>query len=264
MADAHKNFAYSTVATAPSPATSGTSLVVETGDGALFPAAPFNATVWPAGAQPLSTNAEIVRVTARSTDTLTITRSQESSSARSIVTGDQIAASITAKTLTDAELNSGTSFPGSPSDGDLFYRTDRGIIYRWNNTASHWLSIDRKYVAFGTGLFLEGGPGAVTGYLPLYEDMYIDVWSARTLVFTNNGSNFWTVTLNKTNSSNTQTSIASFTTSADTASTWVSHDTTVGAVIAASSFKLLQLNYASTGTPSDHFGAHMLVVRSVG
>jgi hypothetical protein len=103
MADAHANFAYSTVATAPSPATSGTSLVVASGQGALFPTPPFNATVWPTGAQPLSTNAEIVRVTNISTDTLTITRTQEGTSARTIVVGDQIAASITAKTFTDIE-----------------------------------------------------------------------------------------------------------------------------------------------------------------
>lgn len=101
--DAHKNFAYSTVATAPSPASSGTSLVVHAGDGALFPAAPFNATVWPAGVQPLTTNAEIVRVTAVSTDTLTIVRAQESTSARTIVAGDQIAVTITKKVITDIE-----------------------------------------------------------------------------------------------------------------------------------------------------------------
>lgn len=103
--DAHKNFSYSTVATAPSPATSGTSLVVATGDGAKFPAAPFNATVWPAGAQATTANAEIVRVTAVSTDTLTITRAQESTSARTIVVGDQIQAGITAKTVRDIELS---------------------------------------------------------------------------------------------------------------------------------------------------------------
>lgn len=101
--DAHKNFAVSTVATAPSPATSGTSLVVAAGEGAKFPAAPFNATVWPASTQPTSANAEIVRVTNISTDTLTITRAQEASSARTVVVSDQIAATITAKTLTDVE-----------------------------------------------------------------------------------------------------------------------------------------------------------------
>ena len=103
MVDAHKNFAVSLVATAPSPATTGTSLVVTAGQGALFPAVPFNAVIWPAGAAPLSTNAEIVRVTAIATDTFTITRIQESTSARTVVVGDQIAAAITALTLTDVE-----------------------------------------------------------------------------------------------------------------------------------------------------------------
>lgn len=103
MSDAHKNFAYSTVATAPSPATSGTSLVVQTGDGSLFPTPPFNATIWPASTQPTTANAEIVRVTNISTDTFTITRTQESTSARTVIIGDQISATITAKTLTDVE-----------------------------------------------------------------------------------------------------------------------------------------------------------------
>src|SRR5436309_5371952 len=105
MPDSHKNFAYSTVATAPSPADTGTSLLVETGDGAKFPTPPFNASVWPAGDQPLVTNAEIVRVTAISGDTLTITRTQEGTTARAILVGDQIAATITAKVLTDAETS---------------------------------------------------------------------------------------------------------------------------------------------------------------
>src|SRR3990170_1682707 len=106
MADAHKNFAYSTVATAPVPADSGTSLIVASGAGALFPAPPFNVTVWPASAQPLASNAEIVRVTDITGDTFTIVREQEGSAARAIIVGDQIAATITAKTLTDAEIGS--------------------------------------------------------------------------------------------------------------------------------------------------------------
>ncbi len=108
--DAHKNFSYSTVATAPSPATSGTSLTVATGDGALFPApstdGAFNLTVWPTGVSPLSSNSEIVRCTARSGDVLTITRTQEGTSARTIVVGDQIALTITKKVITDIETTS--------------------------------------------------------------------------------------------------------------------------------------------------------------
>jgi len=94
MVDAIKNFAYSLVATAPSPATSGTSLVVTSGTGTVFPAAPFNATIWPPSTQPSTTNAEIVRVTAVSTDTLTITRAQYGTSAQAITAGYQIAQTI--------------------------------------------------------------------------------------------------------------------------------------------------------------------------
>lgn len=103
--DAHKNFAVAAVATAPTPADSGTSLVVGTGEGAAFSATPFNATVWPADASPTSANAEIVRVTNITGDTLTITRAQEGSSARSIIVGDRIGQTITAKTLTDIETS---------------------------------------------------------------------------------------------------------------------------------------------------------------
>lgn len=78
MPDAHKDFAYSTVATAPSPATTGTSLVAQAGEGGRFPTPPLNTTVWPVGDQPVTANAEIVRVTAVSGDTLTITRTQKS------------------------------------------------------------------------------------------------------------------------------------------------------------------------------------------
>lgn len=130
MRDAHKNFAYSNVATAPSPAASGTSLVVTAGDGAKFPTPPFNATVWPVGLIPITSNAEIVRCTALSTDTLTLTRAQEGSSARTIVAGDQIAATITAKTLTDAEdLIYDGDFASGPTymDGEIVVY--QGVAY---------------------------------------------------------------------------------------------------------------------------------------
>lgn len=99
--DAHANFAYSTVATAPSPATSGTTLTVVSAS--TFPTPPFNATVWPVATTPTAANAEIVRVTNIAGGVLTILRAQEGSSARAILVGDQIAATITAKTLTDVE-----------------------------------------------------------------------------------------------------------------------------------------------------------------
>ncbi len=103
MADAHANFATSLVATAPSPATSGTSLTVTAGEGSRFPAVPFNAVVHPENTIPTPANAEIVRVTSRSSDTLTITRAQEGSTARSITAGDRVYNAPTVKVFTDLE-----------------------------------------------------------------------------------------------------------------------------------------------------------------
>jgi hypothetical protein len=113
--DALKNFAYSLVATAPSPATSGTTLVVASGQGALFPTAPFDVTIWPSGVQPLSTNAEICRVTNVSTDTFTITRAQYGTTAQSITAGFQIAQTIDANLLNQLAALSGATFTGAVS-----------------------------------------------------------------------------------------------------------------------------------------------------
>ena len=110
--DALKNFAVSLVATAPSPATSGTSLVVTAGQGSYFPATPFDATIWPSGVQPTNTNAEIVRVTNVSTDTFTITRAQYGTTAQSIAVGYQIAQTVDANLLNQLAPLSGATFTG--------------------------------------------------------------------------------------------------------------------------------------------------------
>ena len=104
----HNNFAYGTITTAPSPATSGTSLVIGTANFASFPdpstTANYNVTVWPSGTIPLSSNAEIMTIVAKGTNgTINVTRTAESTSARTVVVGDQLAVTSTQKTLTDIE-----------------------------------------------------------------------------------------------------------------------------------------------------------------
>jgi len=108
--DARKNFSYGTVLTPPSPAASGTTLVLNSGHGARFPNpstdGEYNIVIKPFREIPVSSNAEICRVTARSTDTLTIAREQEGSSARTILAGDEVFLSITKKTLDDIGMDS--------------------------------------------------------------------------------------------------------------------------------------------------------------
>jgi hypothetical protein len=158
--DAHKNFVLTTVATAPSPATSGTSLVVSTGHGADFPTPPFNAVVWPNSGLPSSSNAEIVRVTGISTDTLTIARSQESSSARTIVVGDQIALTITAKYLSDLENGVAPSYTSLVD----------GATITW--TMDSTKTVQNATVTLGGArtLALSGLIGGMTGVLIVKQD----------------------------------------------------------------------------------------------
>lgn len=103
--DLKQLFAEATVATAPSPATSGTSMIVS----ADFPlggiAAPFDVIVAPPGVRAISSNAECCRVTGKVGTTWTITRATQGSTARSILVGDKVYLAITPKTFTDIETS---------------------------------------------------------------------------------------------------------------------------------------------------------------
>ena len=100
--DDHVNLAVTTVSSAPAN-TGDTNITFD--DGTVFPAVPFNVTLWPTGANPEPTNAEIGRVTALNTGTgvATMLRAQEGTTARNIATAWNVAATITAKTLQDIE-----------------------------------------------------------------------------------------------------------------------------------------------------------------
>jgi hypothetical protein len=112
--DSAKNFAKVTVSTGYDAA--ATSIVLSSGHGAKLPTAPFNAVWWNATdyADPSDDpNVEIVRVTVISTDTLTVTRAQESTSASTKNTAAKtykMIASLTAKVIN-------TDLPNIPLNG---------------------------------------------------------------------------------------------------------------------------------------------------
>lgn len=115
------------------------------GQGTRFPTVPFNATIWAIGEIPVPSNAEIVRVTNIVGDVLTITRAQEGSSARSVIIGDQIAATITAKTLTDIETAfAGTN--GAITAGSITVNSSGVSV----NVAPHTASAAAGSFSFGT------------------------------------------------------------------------------------------------------------------
>ncbi len=91
-----KNNAKSTIT--DNPLTSGaTTLNVQSGDGAKFPAAPFQATLYTTDAA----LGEIVKITAKSTDAFTIVRAQEGTTAQSWAQNAHLELLVTAKLFDD-------------------------------------------------------------------------------------------------------------------------------------------------------------------
>jgi len=81
---------------------SDTSMAVTGGEGTLFPN-PTGGDYFYATLIDTSNNLEIVKCTARSTDTFTIVRAQESTTGRAFVAGDRIELRLTAAGITEAD-----------------------------------------------------------------------------------------------------------------------------------------------------------------
>jgi hypothetical protein len=97
-----KNFGYSVVAVAPSPADSGGTLTVSAGHGDRFTIG-RELTIYPSGLPALKEYSEIVVVTNIVGDVLSITRAQSDTIARTVLIGDQLAMTFTAKEMNALE-----------------------------------------------------------------------------------------------------------------------------------------------------------------
>ena len=135
-----KDFATALILTAPSPATSGTSLVLAAGMGARMPAVPFNAVAHPDGQLPTLDNAERVLVTARSTDTLTITRAQGGTTAQSIAAGWRFSNTIVTDDILNASTVTDELMTGTVNGSNAVFTTGSnfsGIQVYKNGVAMH-------------------------------------------------------------------------------------------------------------------------------
>lgn len=109
-----KDFAIGTVLTPPS-GTTGTTVVLNSGQGANMPAVPFKLSAYPPNAIPTLSNAEAVLVTARSTDTLTITRAQLDTTAQTWSAGWIVANAIFVEDMFTSSLNDPEVLSGTPN-----------------------------------------------------------------------------------------------------------------------------------------------------
>lgn len=126
--DAFADFAWSTVLGAPVSPAAGTTITLALGTGAGFPVAPYYVIAKPPGARPLLSNAEILRVTARTGDVITVTRAQGPSTAKLIAVGWEIYNAITAEFLTELIA----LLPAKVTETHLYVATP---------TIGHWLKI---------------------------------------------------------------------------------------------------------------------------
>lgn len=198
--DAIKNFAKATV-TDNNYDASATSIDVITGHAGRLPPAPFNAVWWNATDYPDPSDdptVEIVRVTAVSTDTLTITRGQEGTAAEDHNLAGKtyfLIAGMTARTITELV---GNIFTGANpyiavdvvndtielasnqiSIGDIqglgnsavFNVNDTLSLGTFSNLNIGTTQIESATVAVGTlagKLAIYNAGGTLVGYLPIY------------------------------------------------------------------------------------------------
>ena len=161
-----------------------TSLTVASGNGALFPTLSAGDYFYCTLTNAIGT-IEIVKVTARSTDTFTITRAQDGTSAAAWNTGDKVELRLVSASLNDLpkldEVNTfslrqtfsvGTvqgpwttgTRPASPTAGLMGFNTTFNRLEAYNGTASAWVSSGG---ATGTGsdaVFYENGKTVNTSY----------------------------------------------------------------------------------------------------
>lgn len=73
--------------------------------------------------------------------------------------------------ISNFQMPQGTSFPPTPNDGDLFYRTDLNLAFQYDGSRNKWLSMTQMYLDWGANnangryLNIHGATATQTGYL---------------------------------------------------------------------------------------------------
>ena len=165
------------------------------------------------------------------------------------------------------KVSEGTAFPVGPADGAKFYRTDLDLLCFFNSIEQKWLSVQEYSLGIGTADFNAGatpGAGVAAARWPVRRDygMFLTHWDTTTLVIGNNGSSYYTVTLQSRNAANASSNIESFNTASDTSLTWVDHAKEINATLDASAMQL-QATISKTGSPGAYHGPSSLYYRLI-
>jgi hypothetical protein len=134
----------------------------------------------------------------------------------------------------------GTSFPGSPSTNDKYYRTDRNLLYyydgtRWLTTEVFCIELKREEVALAWPASATGSPyhRATLPFGSDYDYYLLDWHWGSFVLTTNNGTNYWTANLHKFDTAAGDVTVVGPTTAADTAGTTYAKKTAINALMGA-------------------------------
>jgi hypothetical protein len=118
----------------------------------------------------------------------------------------------------------GTAFPGSPSAGDRFYRTDLNMMAEYDGT--QWLSVHEYAGTWDKAVTSAASSAPVVSRVRTdYEPYFTRVAISTYVEVTNNGTNYWTVSLRGANGSyGSTTTIYTFSTISDSADTVTDHE----------------------------------------
>lgn len=176
------------------------------------------------------------------------------------------AADPTFRALVNADMPAqpvpaGTSFPGSPATNDLYFRTDRGILYFYDG--SRWLSVTLYTQEIGS---LNNISATSYTYYPVLEDLY-DVWVedfiATMYMSSTSSGKYWTLTLYFADGASNGSAIASVNSNGDTAATFTRKIAAIDALMGTST-DAIRLVATKTSTPGAFYGGAMLTYRLVG
>ncbi len=166
-------------------------------------------------------------------------------------------------------VSSGTSFPGSPADGDLFYRTDRDLLYRYRSTGTRWVTatLYHDIMAQATdGSIPSSTDGQVFGRNTMWSSDY-DVWVEKVYgtMFGSSlsGTAYWTITVAALDAAGATTTLGTFNNQSGTNSSWEKKSATAGLLIGSKDASV-RWTGAKTNAPGPLYLSGAITYRLVG
>jgi len=144
----------------------------------------------------------------------------------------------------NAGISAGTSFPGSPSDNDLFYRTDRDVLYFYDNAGTRWLSVCEYFAHSG---LIGDNVASTTTTMPnpwngTYETYLEELVLTSQMVATGT----WSIQAFRFNGATFNSLASAFSTAGDAANTQITRKSTLNIVL-SNAEEGFQVNWTRTG-----------------